>query len=273
MIVSEQPKNWVDNGYGVPRMVHAIYIVKLVFFYVLGGIVVATVTSGLPAFWHVAQWWNEPIVYQKVILGPAGRQDQPDDGRQYWGRPGTIRLRPWRRVPFTAGNRRTWFDVSVYLALIVSVIVPLVLPGVPSDSLSAALPQNTSGLVNPVLLIAPMVLLVLIGHTFRPLHYPMTSAIGLGIVTAGHRFGWPVAAGGSQSITNVLAGALGDLGGKIETGVRIETASQLAPAFARHGCRARWQRSRRSPHRGARCPPRARRDWSRARHRSRRSRP
>ena len=34
--------NWVDNGYGVPRMVHAIYIVKLVFFYALGGVVVAT---------------------------------------------------------------------------------------------------------------------------------------------------------------------------------------------------------------------------------------
>ena len=60
--------NWVDNGYGVPRMVHAIYIVKLVFFYALGGVVVATLTSGLPAFWHVAQWWNQPIVYQKVIL-------------------------------------------------------------------------------------------------------------------------------------------------------------------------------------------------------------
>jgi Transmembrane protein of unknown function (DUF3556) len=29
--------NWVENGYGVPRMVHAIYIVKLVFFYALGG--------------------------------------------------------------------------------------------------------------------------------------------------------------------------------------------------------------------------------------------
>ena len=41
--------------------------------------------------------------------------------------------------------------------------MPLVLPGVPSDSLSAALPNNTSGLVNPALLIAPMVLLVLIG--------------------------------------------------------------------------------------------------------------
>ena len=67
-------------------------------------------------------------------------------------------------------------------------------------------------------------------HAFRPLHYPMTSAIGLGILTAGHRHGWPVAAGGSQSITNALAALLSDLGGKIETGTRIETASQLPPA-------------------------------------------
>ncbi len=67
-------------------------------------------------------------------------------------------------------------------------------------------------------------------HAFRPLHYPMTSAIGLGIVTAGHRHGWPVAAGGSQSITNALAAVLADLGGKIETGTRIEAASQLPPS-------------------------------------------
>jgi phytoene dehydrogenase-like protein len=67
-------------------------------------------------------------------------------------------------------------------------------------------------------------------HTFRPLHYPMTSAIGLGIITAGHHFGWPVAAGGSQSIINALASVLGEFGGKIETGVRIDSASQLPPA-------------------------------------------
>jgi phytoene dehydrogenase-like protein len=52
-------------------------------------------------------------------------------------------------------------------------------------------------------------------HAFRPLHYPMTSAIGLGILTAGHRHGWPVAAGGSQSITNAIAALLADLGGQI----------------------------------------------------------
>jgi len=67
-------------------------------------------------------------------------------------------------------------------------------------------------------------------HTFRPLHYPMTAAIGMGIITAGHRHGWPVAAGGSQSIINALAALLADLGGRIETGTRIESASQLPPA-------------------------------------------
>jgi phytoene dehydrogenase-like protein len=67
-------------------------------------------------------------------------------------------------------------------------------------------------------------------HAFRPLHYPMTAAIGLGIITAGHRHGWPVAAGGSQAITNALAALLADLGGKIETGIRIDTAPQLPRA-------------------------------------------
>jgi len=64
-------------------------------------------------------------------------------------------------------------------------------------------------------------------HAFRPLHYPMTSAIGLGILTAGHRHGWPVAAGGSQSVTNALASLLTDLGAKIETGTRVAAALQL----------------------------------------------
>ncbi|OBI82353.1 NAD(P)/FAD-dependent oxidoreductase [Mycobacterium sp. 1245805.9] len=67
-------------------------------------------------------------------------------------------------------------------------------------------------------------------HTFRPLHHPMTSAIALGLIAAGHRHGWAVAEGGSQSIANALAALLTDLGGKIETGVRVKTASQLPPA-------------------------------------------
>ncbi len=170
--------NWAEHGFGSPWMVHTIYIMKLVFFYALGGVIVATATSGLPAFWHVAEWWNQPIVYQKFVLwtvlleaigvagswGPlAGKVKPMTGGIRFWARPGTIRLRPYKWVPFTAGDRRTWFDIGVYVALLVTLVITLVMPGVASSSMSAMLPDNTSGLVNPVLLIAPMALLVLIG--------------------------------------------------------------------------------------------------------------
>ncbi|MBV9351151.1 MAG: DUF3556 domain-containing protein [Mycobacterium sp.] len=171
-------QHWTEHGFGSPRMVHAVYIAKLVLFYALGGVVVATVTSGLPAFWYVAEWWNQPIVYQKAVLwtvlleaigvagswGPlAGKVKPMTGGILFWARPGTIRLRPWKWVPLTSGDRRSWSDVIVYLALLVSIAVPLLAPGIHSVSLSQALPDNTSGLVNPALLVAPMVLLVLIG--------------------------------------------------------------------------------------------------------------
>jgi uncharacterized membrane protein YkgB len=171
-------ESWAEHGFPSPKKVQAVYILKLIFFYALGGFVLATLTSGLPAFWHVMQWWNQPIVYQKFILwtvlletigvagswGPlAGKIKPMTGGIRYWARPGTIRLRPWKWVPFTSGDRRTGFDVALYLALLVSVAIPLFSPGVHSDSLSAVMPGNTSGLVNPALLVAPMVLLVLMG--------------------------------------------------------------------------------------------------------------
>src|SRR6202012_4781159 len=168
---------WAENGFGAPRMVHVMYISKLVLF-AIGGITIATGTAGLPAFLHVAEWWNQPIVYQKVILwtvlletigvagswGPlAGKVKPMTGGILFWARPGTIRLRPWKWVPFTNGDRRTWFDIGVYLALLVSLAVALLAPGVHSESLSKALPHNTSGLVNPALIVVPIALLVLIG--------------------------------------------------------------------------------------------------------------
>jgi len=126
--------HWAERGFGTPRMVHAVYIAKLLFFYILGGVVIATATSHLPAFWHVAQWWNQPIVYEKAVLwtvlletigvagswGPlAGKFKPMTGGIRFWARTGTIRLRPWKRVPLTAGDRRTQLDVALYLALIV----------------------------------------------------------------------------------------------------------------------------------------------------------
>ena len=67
-------------------------------------------------------------------------------------------------------------------------------------------------------------------HAFQPLNRPLSSAIGLGILTAGHRHGWVVAAGGSGSITAAMARAFGEFGGKIETGVHVKSASELPAA-------------------------------------------
>ncbi|WP_037042745.1 phytoene desaturase family protein [Pseudonocardia halophobica] len=67
-------------------------------------------------------------------------------------------------------------------------------------------------------------------HAFHPLERPLTSAIGLGILTAGHRHGWAVAAGGSRAISDALAAVLAEHGGRIETGVRVTSAAQLPPA-------------------------------------------
>lgn len=67
-------------------------------------------------------------------------------------------------------------------------------------------------------------------HAYHPLHRPLSASIGLGILTAGHRHGWAVAEGGSRRITDALAALLLDLGGKIETGVLVNSASDLPPA-------------------------------------------
>ncbi|MER7753717.1 NAD(P)/FAD-dependent oxidoreductase [Kitasatospora sp. NPDC097643] len=67
-------------------------------------------------------------------------------------------------------------------------------------------------------------------HAFRPLNRPFTSAVGLGLLTAGHAAGWAVAEGGSQAIAHSLERALRAHGGTVHTGVRITRAAQLPPA-------------------------------------------
>lgn len=67
-------------------------------------------------------------------------------------------------------------------------------------------------------------------HAFRPFDRPASAAIGLTIIAAGHRHGWPVAAGGSRAIGDALAAQLTEFGGRIETGVRVRSEADLPPA-------------------------------------------
>ncbi|MEU1507560.1 NAD(P)/FAD-dependent oxidoreductase [Kitasatospora sp. NPDC005748] len=66
-------------------------------------------------------------------------------------------------------------------------------------------------------------------HSFQPLDRPLTSAAGLLLIAAAHHRGWPVAEGGSGAITAALAGRLRELGGRIETGVRVTSLAELRP--------------------------------------------
>jgi phytoene dehydrogenase-like protein len=67
-------------------------------------------------------------------------------------------------------------------------------------------------------------------HGMHPLERPTTSAAGVMLIAAGHHAGWPVAEGGSQSITNAMASVLRELGGTIHTGVRVTSLDDLPPS-------------------------------------------
>ncbi len=64
-------------------------------------------------------------------------------------------------------------------------------------------------------------------HSFSPLTRPFSASVGMALIAAGHHIGWPVAAGGSQSIPDALASVLRAHGGRIETGVRVRALGEL----------------------------------------------
>ncbi|MBV9760327.1 MAG: NAD(P)/FAD-dependent oxidoreductase [Acidobacteriaceae bacterium] len=58
-------------------------------------------------------------------------------------------------------------------------------------------------------------------HSNLKLQSPVSAAFGLILGAAGHAVGWPIPRGGSQRISNALAGVLRAAGGRIVTGSRI----------------------------------------------------
>jgi transmembrane protein DUF3556 len=170
-------RHWAEYGFGAPKITAVIYIAKLLLFYALVGVLVATLTSGLDPL-HPAAWWNEPIVYQKAVIwtvlleclglagswGPlAGHFKPMTGGFRYYARVDAIRLPPWPdRVPFTRGDARTRVDVGLYAALIASLLVALALPGVQDASVTRAIGAN-AGLVPPAAVVPVIALLVVLG--------------------------------------------------------------------------------------------------------------
>jgi phytoene dehydrogenase-like protein len=64
-------------------------------------------------------------------------------------------------------------------------------------------------------------------HSILPLTHPLTAAMGVLFAVTGHVTDWPVAQGGSRAIGRALASYLTRLGGRIQTGRRIEKLTDL----------------------------------------------
>lgn len=67
-------------------------------------------------------------------------------------------------------------------------------------------------------------------HAISRLDLPLSSAVGTALICACHQFGWPVARGGSQSIADALVAILRENGGRIETGTRVSSLTELPDA-------------------------------------------
>ena len=163
-------RHWAEEGFGTPSGVYLIYLLKVAA-YVAGAAAVIALTPGLGELGRIADWWTQPIVYQKLVVfsllfeilglgcgsGPlTARFWPPIGGILYWLRPNTIRLPPWpAKVPFTRGDTRTLIDIALYAAVLVSGVWALLSPGQGDP--------EPVGLLDPMV-VAPMaVALVLLG--------------------------------------------------------------------------------------------------------------
>ncbi len=100
-------------------------------------------------------------------------------------------------------------------------------------------------------------------HAFRPLDTLASAAVGVALTAVAHRHGWPVARGGSQSITDAMIAHLGSLGGEVVTGHRIDDFAEVADARVRIFDVTPSGLVRIA---GDRLPPRVRRAYGRFRH-------
>ncbi|TXL57593.1 DUF3556 domain-containing protein [Aeromicrobium terrae] len=168
-------QHWATNGFGTPYAVYLLYVLKIGL-YMLGGLLFAASTPGIGGLGDLSDWWNQPVVFQKVILwtlmfevlgfgcgfGPLTLRFLPPIGTfLYWLRPGTIRLPPWPdRVPLTRGSRRTIVDVVLYLGVIAAALYALLAP---ADRLVTGLNGDGFAILEPHRLVPLAVLLPLLG--------------------------------------------------------------------------------------------------------------
>src|SRR5690349_15210898 len=205
-------QNWVSDGFGTPRVLNIVYIVKMFGLYFGAGIGIAAATSGHVVFMDPGTWFDNIITYQKLCLwlmfievfglggtfGPLCGHFVPMLGNvRYWLRPGTIRMAPWAdRVPGTRGDTRTIVDVVLLLAVFASLLYPLLLPGQSVMNLPAGTPPQE--LVPPAALIPILIAMPLMGLRDKVIFLAGRSEQYLPIILVGATLGALVMRDGAQ---------------------------------------------------------------------------
>ncbi len=142
-------ESWALQGYGAPLFGLLFYVLKIAF-YIGMWVFFCRFSTGIDSVAAMGSWWLEPVAFQKAILwsmlfevlglgcgsGPlTGRYVPPIGGLLYFLRPGTTKLPLFPKLPLLGGTRRSWFDVALYFALLVSLLRALLAPSIGFDLL------------------------------------------------------------------------------------------------------------------------------------------
>jgi len=140
---------YVLQGIGYPPAVYLFHAVKLSLF-VLGWMFFCSFTPGLGTPRNFTSWIFEGTAFQKAFLwaslvevtgfgcmsGPLGlRIWPPFTASLHFLRPGTTKLPSFPNLPVFGGTTRTWLDVALYAALVLSLLRALVQPEIAATHL------------------------------------------------------------------------------------------------------------------------------------------
>jgi Transmembrane protein of unknown function (DUF3556) len=135
---------YVLKGIGYPFPAYLFHAVRVAIF-VAGWIFFCSFTPGLGTLPGFTTWIFEPTAFQKAFLwaslfeaggfgcmsGPLGLKIWPPfTAGLHFIRPGTTKLPPFPDLPLFGGTTRSWLDVSLYAAFLLSLLRALVQPEV-----------------------------------------------------------------------------------------------------------------------------------------------
>jgi hypothetical protein len=149
---------YVLQGLAYPLAAYLFHAVKLALF-IAGWMFFCSFTPGLGSPWTAGAWMFEGPAFQKAFVwaslvevlgfgcmsGPLGlRIWPPFTAWLHFLRPGTTKLPPFPNLPLLGGATRTWLDVGLYAALVLSLLRALVQP------------QITAGHLVPIVVLLPL---------------------------------------------------------------------------------------------------------------------